>query len=232
MNSALWDVCLSFCFCLFLSCHSPKDGLSSLSSQLQMTVVDGASGSIIWSHSIPCHMKETPTTSAITSDQKSVFLFWAEALTTASLNSVSEDRMEGLGMGMGSSPSLWHRGSCCCPGLISYLLGLSGNRSALLSWASPLPFHQQCEHWAHTLTIGYDREGPRWENHSKIPCSKPQVTACSIWVGCARQGCPLELVPRSSGKHSWLRPVRCILPSLAVCQVMELRLWGPERNRM
>lgn len=55
-----------------------------------MAVVDGGSGSIIWSHSVPCHMKETPTTSAITSDQKSVFLFWAEALTAASLSSVSE----------------------------------------------------------------------------------------------------------------------------------------------
>ncbi|KAH0517727.1 hypothetical protein LTLLF_119240 [Microtus ochrogaster] len=53
----------------------------------KMTVVDGGSGSIIWSHSIPCHMKETPTTSAITSDQKSVFLFWAEALTAASPSS-------------------------------------------------------------------------------------------------------------------------------------------------
>ncbi|XP_038175894.1 protein FAM234B isoform X1 [Arvicola amphibius] len=53
----------------------------------KMTVVDGGSGSIIWSHGIPCHMKETPTTSAITSDQKSVFLFWAEALTAASPSS-------------------------------------------------------------------------------------------------------------------------------------------------
>lgn len=65
-----------------------------------MTVVDGGSGSIVWSYSIPCHMKETPTTSAITSDQKSVFLFWAEALTAASLSSVS-DGEEGVGGGNG-----------------------------------------------------------------------------------------------------------------------------------
>ncbi|GAB1291370.1 Protein FAM234B [Apodemus speciosus] len=53
----------------------------------KMMVVDGSSGSIVWSYSVPCHMKETPTTSAITSDQKSVFLFWAEALTATSLSS-------------------------------------------------------------------------------------------------------------------------------------------------
>ncbi|CAO2598226.1 Protein FAM234B [Lemmus lemmus] len=46
----------------------------------KMMAVDGGSGS-------PCHLKETPTTSAINSDQKSVFLFWAEALAAASLNS-------------------------------------------------------------------------------------------------------------------------------------------------
>lgn len=93
--------------CVFLSGHSPNDLLSSLSCHLQMMVVDGGSGSIVWSHSIPCHMKETPTTSAITSDQKSVFLFWAEALTAASLNSVSESRMEGVGWGWGC-PLLCH----------------------------------------------------------------------------------------------------------------------------
>ncbi|KAM5262753.1 protein FAM234B [Ctenodactylus gundi] len=47
----------------------------------KMMVVDGDSGSIAWSYSAPCHMKETPTTSAVTSDQKSVFLFWAEGLS-------------------------------------------------------------------------------------------------------------------------------------------------------
>lgn len=72
--------------CPLLSCRLAEP---SLSSRLQMMVVDGASGAIVWSYSIPCNMKETPTTSAITSDQKSVFLFWAEALTGASLSSVS-----------------------------------------------------------------------------------------------------------------------------------------------
>uniref|UniRef100_A0A3Q2HS08 Family with sequence similarity 234 member B n=1 Tax=Equus caballus TaxID=9796 RepID=A0A3Q2HS08_HORSE len=53
----------------------------------KMVVVDGDSGSITWSYSAPCHMRETPTTSAVTSDQKSVFLFWAEALSAAPPNS-------------------------------------------------------------------------------------------------------------------------------------------------
>ncbi|KAM8777870.1 protein FAM234B [Rhynchonycteris naso] len=52
----------------------------------KMVVVDGDSGSVAWSYSVPCHMK-TPTTSAVTSDQKSVFLFWAEGLSAASANS-------------------------------------------------------------------------------------------------------------------------------------------------
>lgn len=64
----------------------------------KMTVVDGGSGSIVWSYSIPCHMKETPTTSAITSDQKSVFLFWAEALTAASLSSDDSSGAEPPGL--------------------------------------------------------------------------------------------------------------------------------------
>ncbi|XP_012369032.2 protein FAM234B [Octodon degus] len=52
----------------------------------KMMVVDGDSGSIIWSYSAPCHMKETPTTSAVTSDRKSVFLFWAEGLSAVPPN--------------------------------------------------------------------------------------------------------------------------------------------------
>lgn len=48
-----------------------------------MLVVDGDSGSEVWSVSVPCHLRETPTTSAMTSDKKSVFLFWAQALPTA-----------------------------------------------------------------------------------------------------------------------------------------------------
>lgn len=55
---------------------------ASLSSP-QMLVVDGDSGSEVWSVSVPCHLRETPTTSAMTSDKKSVFLFWAQALPTA-----------------------------------------------------------------------------------------------------------------------------------------------------
>ncbi|XP_006866104.1 PREDICTED: uncharacterized protein KIAA1467 homolog [Chrysochloris asiatica] len=50
----------------------------------KMMVVDGYSGSVTWSYSIPCHMKETPTTSALTADQKSVFLFWAEGISAMS----------------------------------------------------------------------------------------------------------------------------------------------------
>ncbi|XP_051011429.1 protein FAM234B isoform X3 [Acomys russatus] len=64
----------------------------------KLMVVDGASGSIVWSHSIPCKMKEMPTTSAITSDQKSVFLFWAEALTAASLSSDDSSGAEPPGL--------------------------------------------------------------------------------------------------------------------------------------
>ncbi|XP_052031092.1 protein FAM234B isoform X2 [Apodemus sylvaticus] len=71
-----------------------QDGLG----MIKMMVVDGGSGSIVWSHSIPCHMKETPTTSAITSDQKSVFLFWAEALTATSLSSDDSSGAEPPGL--------------------------------------------------------------------------------------------------------------------------------------
>ncbi|KAF6118614.1 family with sequence similarity 234 member B [Phyllostomus discolor] len=53
----------------------------------KIMVVDGHSGSVAWNHSVPCQMKHTPTTSAVTSDQKSVFLFWAEGLSAASPNS-------------------------------------------------------------------------------------------------------------------------------------------------
>lgn len=68
----------------------PEDGLCSQSSLLQVMVVDGASGSVVWSYSAPCHMERSPATSAVTSDQKSVFLFWAEGLSAAPPNSVSE----------------------------------------------------------------------------------------------------------------------------------------------
>uniref|UniRef100_A0A8C0JYS9 Family with sequence similarity 234 member B n=1 Tax=Canis lupus dingo TaxID=286419 RepID=A0A8C0JYS9_CANLU len=66
----------------------------------KMMVVDGDLGSITWSYSVPCHMKETPTTSAVTSDQKSVFLFWAEGMSTVS---PSSDVIPGTG-----PPSLHH----------------------------------------------------------------------------------------------------------------------------
>ncbi|KAJ8790983.1 hypothetical protein J1605_021077 [Eschrichtius robustus] len=52
----------------------------------KVMVVDGASGLVAWSYSVPCHMEETPATSAATVDQKSVFLFWAEGLSAASPN--------------------------------------------------------------------------------------------------------------------------------------------------
>ncbi|XP_026358171.3 protein FAM234B [Ursus arctos] len=66
----------------------------------KMMVVDGDSGSISWSYTAPCHMKETPATSAVTSDQKSVFLFWAEGMSAAS---PSSDVIPGTG-----PPSLHH----------------------------------------------------------------------------------------------------------------------------
>ncbi|XP_029421532.1 protein FAM234B isoform X2 [Nannospalax galili] len=66
----------------------------------KMMLVDGASGSVTWSYSVPCHMKETPTTSAVTSDRKSVFLFWAETLSVASPSSDAIPRAE--------SPDLYH----------------------------------------------------------------------------------------------------------------------------
>ncbi|KAM7115350.1 protein FAM234B isoform 4-T4 [Molossus nigricans] len=53
----------------------------------KMMVVDGNSGSVVWSYSAPCHMERSPTTSAVTSDQKSVFLFWAEGLSATPPNS-------------------------------------------------------------------------------------------------------------------------------------------------
>ncbi|XP_019600316.2 protein FAM234B isoform X2 [Rhinolophus sinicus] len=53
----------------------------------KMMVVDGDTGSVVWNYSAPCHMRETPTTSAVTADLKSVFLFWAEGLSAASPNS-------------------------------------------------------------------------------------------------------------------------------------------------
>lgn len=56
----------------------------------KMLVVDGDSGSEVWSVSVPCHLRETPTTSAMTSDKKSVFLFWAQALPTAGTTSTAE----------------------------------------------------------------------------------------------------------------------------------------------
>ncbi|XP_059791327.1 protein FAM234B [Balaenoptera ricei] len=52
----------------------------------KVMVVDGASGLVAWSYSVPCHMEETPATSAAAVDQKSVFLFWAEGLSAASPN--------------------------------------------------------------------------------------------------------------------------------------------------
>ncbi|XP_020946695.1 protein FAM234B isoform X2 [Sus scrofa] len=53
----------------------------------KVMVVDGDSGLVTWSYSVPCRMRETPTTSAATVDQKSVFLFWAEGLSAPSPSS-------------------------------------------------------------------------------------------------------------------------------------------------
>uniref|UniRef100_A0A8D1ABI2 Family with sequence similarity 234 member B n=1 Tax=Sus scrofa TaxID=9823 RepID=A0A8D1ABI2_PIG len=53
----------------------------------KVMVVDGDSGLVTWSYSVPCRMRETPTTTAATVDQKSVFLFWAEGLSAPSPSS-------------------------------------------------------------------------------------------------------------------------------------------------
>ncbi|XP_074050649.1 protein FAM234B [Macrotis lagotis] len=53
----------------------------------KVMVVDGNSGVVIWNSSFSCHMKESAATSVLTSDQKSVFLFWAEDLSAAPSNS-------------------------------------------------------------------------------------------------------------------------------------------------
>ncbi|XP_039095842.1 protein FAM234B isoform X2 [Hyaena hyaena] len=57
-------------------------------------VVDGDSGSVTWNYRTPCRVKGTPATSALTSDQKSVFLFWAEGLSAVPLSS---DAIPGTG---------------------------------------------------------------------------------------------------------------------------------------
>ncbi|KAG8513764.1 Protein FAM234B, partial [Galemys pyrenaicus] len=73
-----------------------------------LVVVDGDSGSAAWSHSVPCHMKETPTISAVTADQKSVFLFWAEGLAAESPSAVSERLSVSCACGRAvASPSLF-----------------------------------------------------------------------------------------------------------------------------
>ncbi|KAM8979428.1 protein FAM234B [Sarcophilus harrisii] len=64
----------------------------------KVIVVDGNSGVIIWNNSLPCHMKESAATSVMTSDQKSVFLFWAEGLSASPSDSDlnSEPELPGL----------------------------------------------------------------------------------------------------------------------------------------
>ncbi|KAM4820394.1 protein FAM234B [Thomomys bottae] len=66
----------------------------------KMLLVDGDSGSISWNYSAPCHVKEMPTASAMTSELTSVFLFWAEALAAPPPGS-------GAGPG-GEAPRLHH----------------------------------------------------------------------------------------------------------------------------
>uniref|UniRef100_A0A8C5KD33 Family with sequence similarity 234, member B n=1 Tax=Jaculus jaculus TaxID=51337 RepID=A0A8C5KD33_JACJA len=71
----------------------------------KIMVVDGHSGTITWRHSVPCQMKETPSTSAVTSDRKSVFLFWAQSLSAASPETVSKPGGGwGAAAGQSSSP--------------------------------------------------------------------------------------------------------------------------------
>uniref|UniRef100_F6TBY9 Family with sequence similarity 234 member B n=1 Tax=Ornithorhynchus anatinus TaxID=9258 RepID=F6TBY9_ORNAN len=46
----------------------------------KVLVVDGTSGATVWSARLPCHLRESDAVSVLTSDRKSVFLFWAEGL--------------------------------------------------------------------------------------------------------------------------------------------------------
>lgn len=104
-----------------------------------MVVVDGDSGSVTWSHSVPCHMKETPATSAVTSDQKSVFLFWAEGLSPASLHSVSEPG-EGVPLSLCEmAAALW--GQLGVGGVMRpvMLAGSCGEEEATCEWAEWRP---------------------------------------------------------------------------------------------
>ncbi|XP_045149196.1 protein FAM234B [Echinops telfairi] len=82
----------------------------------KMMVVDGYSGSVAWSYSVQCHMKEMPTSSAVTSDQKSVFLFWAEGLSAESRKPDSTT---------GTRPPSLHRLYLLHPAFPSILLDLA-----------------------------------------------------------------------------------------------------------
>nr|XP_045366216.1 protein FAM234B isoform X2 [Camelus bactrianus] len=82
----------------------------------KVMVVDGDSGLVTWSYSVSCHGKETPTTSAATVDQKSVFLFWAEGLSAASPSS------DGI---LGTEPPSLHHLYLLHPAFPSILLDLA-----------------------------------------------------------------------------------------------------------
>ncbi|XP_043822763.1 protein FAM234B [Dromiciops gliroides] len=64
----------------------------------KVMVVDGNSGTVIWNSSLSCRMKESAATSVMTSDQKSVFLFWAEGLSAAPSNSDLNSETEPPGL--------------------------------------------------------------------------------------------------------------------------------------
>ncbi|XP_057558779.1 protein FAM234B isoform X2 [Hippopotamus amphibius kiboko] len=82
----------------------------------KIMVVDGDSGLVTWSYSVPCHMEDTPATSAATVDQKSVFLFWAEGLSAAPPNP---------DVVLGTEPSSLHHLYLLHPAFPSILLDLA-----------------------------------------------------------------------------------------------------------
>lgn len=159
-------------------------------------VVDGGSGSVVWSHSVPCHMKEIPTTSAITSDQKSVFLFWAEALTAASLSSVSEgieDRWRWGWASRGCHACHTDKAAAYSAGVVLSMFsdqspseGLSGNRLVLPSWSFPSSFHQRSEHWPQPFTTANDSKtllNTMFRATGQYAAVEDERSLWLVWVG-------------------------------------------------
>uniref|UniRef100_A0A4X2KHH5 Family with sequence similarity 234 member B n=2 Tax=Vombatus ursinus TaxID=29139 RepID=A0A4X2KHH5_VOMUR len=88
----------------------------------KVMVVDGNSGTVVWNSSLSCHMKESAATSVMTSDQKSVFLFWAENLSAAPSNS---------DLNSGTEPPVLHHLYLLHPTFPTILLDLANDTSAV-----------------------------------------------------------------------------------------------------